>query len=50
MTIEELKEEFEEDFSNLDNIYLISEASFKDLYEMLVEKLKRIVEREDGVN
>ncbi|MDQ8566010.1 hypothetical protein Q3F77_09575 [Enterococcus faecium] len=44
---EMLKEELEEHFTNLENIDLIADESFKPLYESLVRTLKEYFEREE---
>ncbi|OTO54127.1 hypothetical protein [Enterococcus faecium] len=46
MDEEMLKEELEEHFTNLENIELISNESFKPLYESLVRTLKEYFEGE----
>ncbi|MDV4613848.1 hypothetical protein NNF29_07295 [Enterococcus faecium] len=46
MDEEMLKEELEEHFTNLENIDLIANESFKPLYESLVKTLKEYFEED----
>ncbi|HGF7950483.1 MULTISPECIES: hypothetical protein [Bacteria] len=45
---EMLKEELEEHFTNLENIELIANESFKPLYESLVRTLKEYFEEDSN--
>lgn len=45
---EMLKEELEEHFTNLENIDLIADESFKPLYESLVRTLKEYFEEDSN--